>query len=473
MTTLISIIPQEVPYNPWARSVSTLSDFLYYCCPECDMIEKDKNVFIKHAILNHESAGVLKVFYAEVIHEEKELPETTDTIVPGENEIVKEEPFEPKSDIKHEDGDEKEHESSELVRGKPDQVEIPKSTALQESVVIKEEVDLDMFEENSNDDDQASDPLDNTDTNEDQTEPELVQEDYPIIKLPSTLSRKELQVLYQKHKVEIPKKLSLTQLAERLERTMKKQHPLRQHLSKMSLNELRDFHEFAIGEIYGSTFTQSDRLQRRIANHYFERHRKSPLTSFLKDKEVSQDPLRIQPKVQSKAFDFAKVTVTKRDPNDPSVVVDPATPKRQLIAELMLPVHGYKMNNLYFLNRDKCQELLEKSLKRSHPIHKVIAKLSEEDMKALLCYCGDFSKCYGVSRHRGKKIYNFFANRIFKAKPQSPLTYLTELQSKYKNNGIEGHQKLLKKLKVIAKRQRKALKSKIQHENEPTDPFAN
>ena len=70
-------------------------------------------------------------------------------------------------------------------------------------------------------------------------------------------------------------------------------------------------------------------------------------------------------------------------------------------------------------------------------------------------------------------IYNFFANRIFKAKPQSPLTYLTELQSKYKNNGIEGHQKLLKKLKVIAKRQRKALKSKIQHDNEPTDPFAN
>ena len=139
MTTLISIIPEEVPYNPWARSVSTLSDFLFYCCPECDMIEKDKNVFIKHAVLNHESAGVLKVFYAEVIHEEKELPETTDTTVPGENEIVKEEPFEPKSDIKHEDSDEKEHESSELVRGKPDQEEIPKSAALQdqESVVIK------------------------------------------------------------------------------------------------------------------------------------------------------------------------------------------------------------------------------------------------------------------------------------------------------------------------------------------------
>ena len=99
MAALISLNSEEVPFNPWARSVSTLSDFLYYCCPECDMKEKDMNDFVKHALLNHESAGVLKVFYAEVIHEEKELPETTDTIVPGENEIVKEEPFEPKSDM--------------------------------------------------------------------------------------------------------------------------------------------------------------------------------------------------------------------------------------------------------------------------------------------------------------------------------------------------------------------------------------
>ena len=89
MATSISPNPEEVPFNPWARSVSTLSDFLYYCCPECDMKEKDMDNFIKHALLNHESAGLLKVFYPDVMHEEIKLPKTNDATVPGQSEIVK------------------------------------------------------------------------------------------------------------------------------------------------------------------------------------------------------------------------------------------------------------------------------------------------------------------------------------------------------------------------------------------------
>ena len=506
--------------NPW--NFESIEDLLFYCCPECDMKSKHSQDLMNHALQSHaklmpiktqknfimnlkvvdndplnvevpsiknkkfkveehESTGILKVSDADEVQSDEELPKTKDDTV--QSEIVKKVD---ESKVKPTDVGDKDNGPAKLVSEKSDQEEITESAAFHESVLIKEEVDVDMFDENSiNDDDQVSDPLDmfeensyddneqasdlldKIDTNEDEPYSELVEEDYPIITLlPSTLSKnelkKEVQVLEEKHKVPVKRVQSLTRRAAYVESVMKKQHPIQQHLSKMSLNELRNIHEFAIGEMDENIFTQSERLRGRIAKHYFKKHRRSPLTSFLKDKAVSQDPLNthIQPKVRS------DVTVPKRDPNDPSVEVDPATPKRQLIAELLL--HGYKVKNLRNLNRDQCQELLEKYLKGSHPIHKAIAELSEQDIKALLCYCGGF--VYGETRIRSKRMDNFFANRIFKTRPQSPLTYLKELQSKYENNGPEGHQKLLKKLKAHAKKQRMALKSKIQHDKEAIVP---
>ena len=50
----IKLDPDQVPLNPW--DVATLDDFLYYNCPECDVKEKDKQVFLEHAILSHDHA---------------------------------------------------------------------------------------------------------------------------------------------------------------------------------------------------------------------------------------------------------------------------------------------------------------------------------------------------------------------------------------------------------------------------------
>ena len=50
----IKLDPDQVPLNPW--DVSTLDDFLFYNCPECDVKEKDKQVFLEHAILSHDHA---------------------------------------------------------------------------------------------------------------------------------------------------------------------------------------------------------------------------------------------------------------------------------------------------------------------------------------------------------------------------------------------------------------------------------
>ena len=43
--------------NPW--NVSDLSDFLRYCCPECDYRCEQVHSFCNHAIEEHENAKVL------------------------------------------------------------------------------------------------------------------------------------------------------------------------------------------------------------------------------------------------------------------------------------------------------------------------------------------------------------------------------------------------------------------------------
>ena len=49
--------------NPW--QVQNLEEFLYYCCPECDVKSKDTQAFIEHALTSHEQAQQLVVVKVE------------------------------------------------------------------------------------------------------------------------------------------------------------------------------------------------------------------------------------------------------------------------------------------------------------------------------------------------------------------------------------------------------------------------
>ena len=40
--------------NPWL--VNNLDDFLYYCCPECGLKDKSKEIFLQHALEAHPNA---------------------------------------------------------------------------------------------------------------------------------------------------------------------------------------------------------------------------------------------------------------------------------------------------------------------------------------------------------------------------------------------------------------------------------
>ena len=52
---------EEYESNPW--SVDSVSDFLKYCCPECNFSEKDLKLFSNHAQENHEwSSSLIKDF---------------------------------------------------------------------------------------------------------------------------------------------------------------------------------------------------------------------------------------------------------------------------------------------------------------------------------------------------------------------------------------------------------------------------
>ena len=44
----------EEKYNPW--NVSNLEEFLYYCCPECDLKDVDRDRFLNHIVIAHPRA---------------------------------------------------------------------------------------------------------------------------------------------------------------------------------------------------------------------------------------------------------------------------------------------------------------------------------------------------------------------------------------------------------------------------------
>ena len=53
----IAVDPLQQNSNPW--KVNKVSAFLKYCCPECTYNDSELNVFIEHALENHEDSSVL------------------------------------------------------------------------------------------------------------------------------------------------------------------------------------------------------------------------------------------------------------------------------------------------------------------------------------------------------------------------------------------------------------------------------
>ena len=62
--------------NPW--QVPSLDEYLFYCCPECDMKTKEYVKFYEHAVHRHEQAKIL------LVHD----PDTKEDIIKAEEEVL-------------------------------------------------------------------------------------------------------------------------------------------------------------------------------------------------------------------------------------------------------------------------------------------------------------------------------------------------------------------------------------------------
>ena len=71
--------------NPW--KVQNISEFVYFCCPECVFRSKEDSSFQAHALQNH---VLSRTFFNNV--EETEVPNIKEELEEGEN-------FEEKTDL--------------------------------------------------------------------------------------------------------------------------------------------------------------------------------------------------------------------------------------------------------------------------------------------------------------------------------------------------------------------------------------
>ena len=317
---------------------------------------------------------------------------------------------------------------------------IPEDTELHESVDIKEDFTEDMLEENSDPTNVNMSPNQEEDSDSKPPENELEVGDFPIIRIPTTLSENEMLEIFKKHNFAFDGQYTCeSELANKLQYAMKTYHPLSRILKKVSIVKISNLHDFILGHQAHENNTSPGT---RLGEHYFKKHWKSPLTSFLKD---------------MKRFDLAttwqEMNVGKIPKEDPSIVVDPGTSRSKLIEDLKY--HGHhdaSIQSSEYLTNEKLRERLKETLRCKHPIHKVIGRLDLEDVKALICYAGHYSKVYGSERYKGKRediIYpRLLSKIIFESKPEAPISYLTQIQNVYKNNGPEGHAKALEKFRA-------------------------
>ena len=64
--------------NPW--SVGNIKEFLYYCCPECDIKYKDGQLFIEHAIQIHDEAKEVQLYMENQDEEEMQVSDTNEPL---------------------------------------------------------------------------------------------------------------------------------------------------------------------------------------------------------------------------------------------------------------------------------------------------------------------------------------------------------------------------------------------------------
>ena len=439
-------------FNPWL--VSSLDEYLFYCCPECDLKTRGYEVFFNHAIECHSKAKVLvepmtdnivpdndnletNHFAEEVdqpvtygikkeIQDDIRLLETIPSAIDTEYQEVptkpkKSKPTKNKRKTPHKQRNFEGYCDPLAVQGTPGPSKSMESI-LSDSVDVKVEFEDEGFD------------MDVEYIQDDPNEP-LDMEDYPL--LPEGITRSELVKVGQEQNIDFNYKISTKCLYRKIQFLLKRRHPLRSHLARLSMEELKKLHEQAIGPINPDKFHQGIReFKAVLVKHYFTNYSGGPLSALLNDQRALVEAYGSEESVKAKRGSRKRkipIVLQTTSSYDYSTLVSEEMTIDQLVRKL--EDRGIYYQGEY--EKERLRSTLENALKRAHPIHSVIDHLIRKEAKVLVVYAGgDPSKITNKSERQMKAK---LADLCFQNHPTAPLAYLKSLQEEYTNTDLQTH----------------------------------
>ena len=362
--------PDPCIENPW--QVESLSCYLFYCCPECDVRSKTHQEFVNHAVGNHKMAVVLlrnKTILNQVASDQNQEKQSKTVCAP-------------------------------LDQSDPLQLHEEPKDIQSDSLTIKEEINeddnlvsIDEYE-NQQDVGEMMDPLDVLPEEEVKDvlldSSNLTAKDCSILTIPSHLSEVELKQLCLKHfDDQFYQKNNISVIEKKLQRKLKMIHPIFQYLIKMSqekLDMLFSLHDENVVSDVSKTM-----MCKKLRKIYFAKHPLNPLASLIKDERsiivhISREGL----KTCNDEFEVGEVNeLSDYEEFDNSHMADYSVLNipmnldsslrgvmKTLSEQLHLEVNS-KRDTKWYARR------LSSFLRECHPIHRYIANLPKDQFDAL------------------------------------------------------------------------------------------
>ena len=272
-------------------------------------------------------------------------------------------------------------------------------------------------------------------------------EDYPVLQMPTKLFREDLKKKFHQLHLNYSSNLSTSAMAKRLDTFLKDCHPIHEYIANLPYDQLMDIHKsFSNDPSAGNNVAD---LPSAIANHYFKQHHEKPLASLIQTIETMEEIEDLMQPI--KKIKPPSITLYLCDFEDCSIEFPNEWSKAEIISELdrhRIPIADYHKKDIA-----KAKAKLAAILKKDHPIHNIISRLSYKEVSALTLFAGcipSFSSDMDIARSK-------LANSCFETQPHSPITYLKILTGNFENLPQKEKKRLLQKYQ-------EEMKKKIENE---------
>ena len=447
--------------NPW--EVPSLDEFLFYCCPECDLRTKTSDELYNHAVQCHRHARVLVCAFSE-LYVKQEVVEETDEV---HQEKTEEAYYQYEDSYQEFDESFPEYEEKYIPRPQSEillEEESEGRRTKKKKQYAKERTEWMKQCKESDSSNVVKDAADQSEIDPLDAIPLEEMEDVPL--LSPDLTRKELLALCEQKGIESNHKNSKQRLFTKLNFMLKKSHPAKLYIQQLQTIELQHLYEYVVKLNKGCHLIKSDYLRGRssdlkpaLIRYYFNTHPTGPLKTLKQHLNVLGDVIEKKTKRHYSKPQKPIVPEVDEEP-DPSIVIPEDLSREQLVD--MLKAKGID-NAMSIGTVPKLRIRLERVLKYIHPINKAVKEMSKQDLKVLIYYAGDIP---GLRNH--EELKSRLTKLCFEAHPEAPLTYLQSLLEEYHKTDSETHKNKIRKLRE--EKERKQTKPQMQpvHEHSLT-----